>query len=261
MEAADTYFPSIHADKAGELIKLTCFISEDLKGITKTISGLDDQAVRYIVGASRYGENSALSGIGVIVSVNNPHFSGRSYGLALALADKILRYGKAQNNGRIIATGLVEPDGCGRVDGIQSLNNKLRLIVDHVRSGDSIWFPQVNLDTNDKEQQQLLRDIRAAGANLHAISHVNQGEGLLWPETTKVNEEPARQPKVAKRQWLLATGLLLVLLVASLLLLKPQMQHLWKAPVASEPMEIEPGVRQQQVSRQTENQETPVPLS
>lgn len=217
-EAVEIHFPSVHGDDAGDLIKLVCFANSDLKGMVKTTSGIDDDAARNIIGAARCGENHASLGTGVIVSVSTPFFSGRSYGLALALADKLLRYGAPTGNGRLIATGLIEPDGQGRVDAIDSFEAKLHYLLLNTRSGDRFFFPRANLDPQDEEQRQLLQQLRQSGVRWDALGHICEALPLLQPsgspaETTpEVTTHKGFQPIHAIL--ILAAGLALLLSLA-----------------------------------------------
>ena len=213
-DAVEVYFPSVHDEHAGELVKLTCLASHHLKGIAKAVNGMEDQAVQHIIGASRYGEKGSTVGTGIIVSVSTPYFSGRSYGLALALADKMLRLGRTAGGGRVIATGIIEPDGRGRIDGVDQLTAKLRLIADNLRAGDSIWFPKDSLNPRNKEQQPLLRTIENKGGSYHAIEQVNDAQGAIWGAVAKTTPDRPTPVHHGKQDQTLLLGGLALLLVA-----------------------------------------------
>lgn len=74
-------------------------------------------------------------------------FSGRSYGLTLALADKRARYcsNHAFSYGRLIAAGLMTEDGCGRIGEVDSLHDSLVATAAEALSGDLIVLPGANL--------------------------------------------------------------------------------------------------------------------
>lgn len=177
----DAFFPCVHGHDTGELVRLQAFVAPSLKATIKITSpAIDDTAAQQVVGASRFAERDGRSALGVIASVSNPSFSGNSYQLTLAITDKLARYGWARAAVPLIATGRLPTDGCGRVERIDALETKLRLILREA-SDDSIFvFPADNCERLSASEKALLEQIEARGVACQAISHIDELEGQLW---------------------------------------------------------------------------------
>ena len=108
----------------------------------------DDREVEHILADARFGETIGTEiTLPVWIRFMPQQFGGRSYGLALALADKRARYcsNHAFANGRLIATGLMTEDGCGRIGEVDSLRDSLVATAAEALSGDLIVLPRANL--------------------------------------------------------------------------------------------------------------------
>jgi len=178
-------FPCVHGSAQGELVTITCFQSRDLKGPIQMTSDIDGQSVRQIIGASRYCETDGRAAFGVIANLNNPLFSGQSYGLALALADKIARFGPAGKWSEIYATGSIPPDGCGAVGKINELKKKIKLIARQGRPNSIFIFPLENLDA---EIEKAVVPLKNKGIHYIYIHHIKELNGILWDEKAEKNE-------------------------------------------------------------------------
>ncbi len=178
-------FPCVHGSTMGELVTISCFRSQDLKGPIQMTSAIDGQSVKRIVGASRYHETDNRAAYGVIASLNNPLFSGQSYGLALALADKIARFGPAGKWTEIYATGTIPPDGCGAVGRINGLGKKIGLICSQGKPNSIFVFPSKNLDADIEKRLVLLKK---KGIHFIHVHHIKELQGILWDEQTGKNE-------------------------------------------------------------------------
>ena len=217
-DAVTVYFPSVHGEAAGELIRLICFADDNLRGIVQSARGISNESARNILGASRYGESTSQS---LMLNVSNPLFSGRSYGLALALADKILRKGNLHDSGRIIATGLIEPDGCGRITAVDAFDAKLGLLKNEGKKGDVFVFPAGNLKPNDAVQRRLLQQLKDSGIELVSLEHVSGGEARLWPAFQGDDESAVDAQEIIKtwnRRSVFAAALFLALAVVAALM-------------------------------------------
>ena len=89
-DTVQVFFPCVHGEASGQLVTVSCFQANELKGVIKVVSGIDDETARRIIGATRYSETHNRAASGVIAFFSNPLFGGESYGLALALADKMI---------------------------------------------------------------------------------------------------------------------------------------------------------------------------
>ncbi len=190
----DAFFPCVHGHDTGEMVQLQAFAASKLKATIKITSpAIDDTAAQHVVGASRFGERDSKSALGVIASVSNPSFSGNSYQLTLAITDKLARYGWARVAAPLIATGRIPTNGCGRVESIDGLETKLRLILRDASPGSIFVFPAANQQVLSSAELGLLEEIEARDIMWQAISHIDELEGQLWnsPESaTAPTSEP-----------------------------------------------------------------------
>lgn len=172
-------FPCVHGINAGEIIKITCFQADELKGTIKTLSGIEEVSATNIIGATRHGENNSAAAKGVMATVSNPNFSGRSYGLALAIADKLARYQRCPGINQLFATGRIEPDGCGDISPIDGLKEKTELVIERVKKGDMFVFP-AQIEDADIQLRKLLKELADKGATSLSVSNMNQLNEVLW---------------------------------------------------------------------------------
>lgn len=176
------FFPCVHGSAKGKLIQITCFSADELKGPIKVVSGVDDDTARRIIGASRYGESDDRAASGVISHFSNPLFTGESYGLALAIADKIVRQGEISSGSQIYATGSIPADGCGAVDSVKDLLKKIQLVKKYAPKSSIFILPKNNLKGLFLEVWQELDQLEECGIEWRAIDNVNDLEGVLWSE-------------------------------------------------------------------------------
>ncbi|WP_203070564.1 hypothetical protein [Falsiroseomonas ponticola] len=113
----------------------------------------------------------ALSGSG--------DFEGRSYELALALADRLLLAGAAGGR-RLHATGTIPPGRGGQVGAVEELGTKLVFLAEAVcAAGDVLFFPLANLRALNAEGHAAIARARQAGVLVHAIGHIEEAS-FLW---------------------------------------------------------------------------------
>ncbi len=178
-DAVKVYFPCIHAGSTGDILSITCFKSEELKGIVKVVLGIDDEAARTIIGAGRHGERGPEVGKGVMMLFSNPLFSGRSYGLSMVVADKLARYRKITAATKIYATGEIPVDGCGRVDPVDGFTEKLHLLKTTLSPGSLLILPQANV-ANSEQNRAIIKQLTDLGVECIDIAHVDELERVVW---------------------------------------------------------------------------------
>lgn len=122
-------------------------------------------------------------------------FSGRSYGLALALADKLARYCRQEEpqDRRVFATGIVVEDGSGRIGGVEAFDGKLAVIAREARSGDVVVVPQANLDHASCDAREMLARFEKTGVVCRGADHLDQLGDLHGASTAdlRVTASPA----------------------------------------------------------------------
>ncbi len=191
-DSIKVYFPCIHAGSKGDILSVTCFKSEELKGIVKVVLGVDDETAKTIIGAGRHGERGAAVGEGVMMLFSNPFFSGRSCGLSMVVADKLARYGKATTVTKIYATGEIPVDGCGRVDPVDGCTEKLHLLKEMLSPGSLLLLPQANVSSSE-QNRALIKKLKELGVKCIGISHVDELNGVVWKSDSPLLAEDKLQ--------------------------------------------------------------------
>jgi len=215
MITAHVYFPCIHGDHNGDLNKLTCFVSSELRSLIKVASGMDDKIAENIIGASRYNENTSEAVQSVFVRVSNPNFTGRSYELALAIADKLCRYGFDENS-QYFASGCIEANGCGSVSEVDGTRQKIQLIAKIAKKGDWVFFPIENQKKLTQSEAEQIQNMRATGIHvtfLESMDFFNQPN--KHNDSSKLFKSPILGGKVRfNRATLKRISVLLILILS-----------------------------------------------
>ena len=164
------YFPCIHGLSNGQLVAINCFQSEELKSTIKVVTGVDEEIACRIIGASRFNESDSRAGVGVMALFSSPFFHGESYGLALAAADKLVRFNSAKQWTEIYATGAIPADGCGRVDAVNGFAEKLDLLLKLAKPDSLFLYPKNNLSPSFDIIQEKLTLLQGKGIECIAIT-------------------------------------------------------------------------------------------
>ncbi|NJN48330.1 MAG: hypothetical protein HC808_19715 [Candidatus Competibacteraceae bacterium] len=99
-------------------------------------------SIKEILGHSRSDEDPTTLDIDVVVRFSDPRFDGQSYGLALALADKLARFGNPTPYHRIVATGVLTHERV--ICRVEGFAEKLKAIAEHCNSEALFIFPKEN---------------------------------------------------------------------------------------------------------------------
>ena len=187
-ETVTVSFPCVHGTVRGDLVRITCFCSNELKGAIKVVSAIDEEIAKRIIGATRHGESSPAAAHGVIALFSNPMFGGESYGLALAICDKIARLETAEQLTQIIATGRIPHDGCGKIKHIGGFIEKLNAVAASAANGAIFIFPRDNLDDAEEEIGPALENLEKRGIQWRAIKHIDELDGVLWSSSQSFDD-------------------------------------------------------------------------
>jgi len=160
----------------------------------------DEQEVERILADARSDETAGAEiGIPICVRFMPRDFSGQSYGLALALADKLTRYQIDDESlgGQLFATGVIEENGSGKIGKVDQFEDKVFALVEKVQANDVLILPKANIDEATPRATELLNLLIETGATWEAVEHLNDVE-KLWrraqsPLTTK--EDHSSQDK------------------------------------------------------------------
>ena len=201
---AVVYFPLVGSDGDG-LGSLECMPWGEAGGRRFMVSHPRfNTEVEQILADSRFNETAGHSEDCVRVRFAPSDFGGGSYGLALAIADKMARFGAT---GQLVyATGRIAADGHGAVGAIDHFEAKLMLIENCLRSGDVFAFPQQNLDQLSAEARRSLALLGArSGVHYRPVSHIDELNDIFTlPEPDATPRHP--RPRRRRDAWLAATG-------------------------------------------------------
>lgn len=150
---------------------------------------------KLVIDNARYGEHKPTVDVDVVVHFANNDFDGESFGLALALADKLARYGAAGQTGRVVATGVVGPQG--EVTAVGAFLAKVTYLARVLQSGDLFVYPTGNPATTEMTGCEALQRMQNKGIILRAVEHIAQlsdlwniGVALSSPERVAASQAP-----------------------------------------------------------------------
>jgi hypothetical protein len=131
---------------------------------------------------ARADDDAARRLDGVTVVFGGDRFSGRSYGLALAIADQRARTTGAPDS-PVIATGVIPARGRGVIAAVEGFAAKSEAVLDHVATSTvapTFAFPRENWDTAPPELRARLELAQSSGA-LTLLPCANVGDAArLW---------------------------------------------------------------------------------
>jgi hypothetical protein len=126
-------------------------------------------AVRQALAGARHFDGRGLGRWRTTVRFSADVFAGRSYELALVLADRIARGREFLPRARLLATGCSDAWHAGRVDAVDGLAPKCALLLREAGPGDRIVLPhawRAGLPAGFAEE------IRARGASVACVERI-----------------------------------------------------------------------------------------
>jgi hypothetical protein len=126
-------------------------------------------AVRQALQGARHFDGRGLGRWRTTVRFGQPHFQGRSWELALVLADRVARGREFLPRGRLIASGCSDAWHAGRVDTVEALAPKCALLLREAQAGDRILLPQT---WRDGLPDGFAGQLRALGASLACVERI-----------------------------------------------------------------------------------------
>jgi len=126
-------------------------------------------AVRQVLSGARHFDGRALGRWRSVVRFSAGEFAGRSWELALVMADRLARGRDFVPRGRLIASGCSSAWHAGRVDTVDGVNPKCALLLREAGPGDRILLPrawQEQLPAGFAEQ------LRMQGASLACVERI-----------------------------------------------------------------------------------------
>ena len=126
-------------------------------------------AVRQVLCGARHYDGRALGRWRTLVRFDAASFAGRSWELALVMADRLARGRDFVPRGRLIASGCSDAWHAGRVDTVEGVEAKCALLLREAAPGDRILLPRA-------WQEQLpagwLEALRAQGASAVCVERI-----------------------------------------------------------------------------------------
>jgi len=156
------------------MARVSCFTASEVRGAIKVVSGIDDDTAARIIGASRHSESSEQVALGVIALFDLQLFAGESYGLALAIADKMARYRDGVYTDNVYATGYIPLDGCGDVAAVDDFEEKLTIMEREGCQTGMFVFPSENLRRAGRSARNTLNRFEESGLTCLPVDHVNE---------------------------------------------------------------------------------------
>jgi uncharacterized protein YegL len=130
------------------------------------------ERAKIVIDNARYGEHTPFVDMDVVVHFANNDFDGVSFGLALALADKQARHGRAGQTGRLVATRVVGPQG--GITAVDAFGVKLAHVEAVLGAGDVFVYPRHNVAPTDTALQAALQRLHSRGIVLHPVEQMWQ---------------------------------------------------------------------------------------
>lgn len=126
-------------------------------------------AVRQALCGARHFDGRGLGRWRTVVRFEEARLAGRSYELALVMADRLARGREFPPSGRIVASGMSSGWHAGQVDTVDGIGPKTALILREAVEGDRVLLPkawEAELDTG------FSLGLRERGASLSCISRI-----------------------------------------------------------------------------------------
>jgi hypothetical protein len=184
VSTARAWFP-LHAGGAADSL---CWVEVGVYPVQGASEALDDEqtiavpgqdaarqlGVRQALAAARHFDAGHRPGQGGVrwrttVRFGQPHFQGRSFELALVLADRIARGREFLPRGRLIASGQSDAWHAGRVDTVEGIAPKCALLLREAAPGDRILLPQA---WQAALQGGFAQQVRALGASMACVERI-----------------------------------------------------------------------------------------
>lgn len=175
---SDILFPIVGCNGAHiATVRCDCLNAKDYPAGRALVLARDEREIERILADARSNEpTGAEIATPIWVRFMPQQFTGKSYGLALALADKRARYRPASQdkNVRLFATGLIIEDGFGRIGKVSSFEKKLRAIADAAEPGDIVILAKGNVDDASPGERAFLDQLSEKGANCRVADRLDE---------------------------------------------------------------------------------------
>jgi hypothetical protein len=180
VSAARAWFP-LHSGEAGSLGWVEVSVhplarpaGQDALEEEQTIAAPDQDAarqlaVRQVLCGARHYDGRALGRWRTAVRFGADSFSGRSWELALVMADRLARGRDFVPRGRLVASGCSDAWHAGRVDTVDGSAAKCALLLREAGPGDRILLPRA---WQDQLPDGFAEQLRVQGASVACVERI-----------------------------------------------------------------------------------------
>jgi len=175
--------------------------------------------VKYLLGHGRHDEGIDTVDIDVVVQFDDDNFEGQSFGLALALADKLARFSDSTGGSTVCGTGIVANKG--RIEAVEHFSAKVAQAELSLAQGDIFVFPK----SNEENDPSGLRRLAGQGVHVIGVHSLNDLMRLWGRKTGGASQSPESSVKCVNDWMWIVFGALVgfsSVLGASLLLIYAQ---------------------------------------
>jgi hypothetical protein len=180
VSSARAWFPLHSGDEGGmgwvevSVHPLARLAGQDAVEEEQTIAAPDQDAarqlaVRQVLSGARHFDGRALGRWRSVVRFSAGEFSGRSWELALVMADRLARGREFVPRGRLIASGCSAAWHAGRVDTVEGVNPKCALLLREAGPGDRILLPRA---WQEQLPDGFAERLRMQGASLACVERI-----------------------------------------------------------------------------------------
>ena len=180
VSTARAWFP-LHSGEAGSLAWVEVSVhplaghgGQEMPEEEQTIAAPDQDAarqlaVRQVLAGARHYDGRALGRWRSVVRFGADAFAGRSWELALVMADRLARGREFVPRGRLIASGCSGAWHAGRVDEVEGLVPKCALLLREAGPGDRILLPRA---WQERLPAGVAEQLRMQGASLACVERI-----------------------------------------------------------------------------------------
>lgn len=180
VSTARAWFP-LHSGEAGKLAwvevsvhPLAGHAGPEALEEEQTIAAPDQDAarqlaVRQTLGGARHYDGRALGRWRTVVRFGAEAFAGRSWELALVMADRLARGREFVPRGRLIASGCSGAWHAGRVEEVDGVEAKCALLLREAGPGDRILLPRA---WQERLPEGFAEQLRAQGASVACVERI-----------------------------------------------------------------------------------------
>jgi hypothetical protein len=126
-------------------------------------------AVRQVLCGARHFDGRALGRWRSVVRFGAEDFAGRSWELALVMADRLARGREFVPRGRLIASGASSAWHAGRVDAVEGVEAKCALLLREAGPGDRVLLPRA---WQEQLPDGFAEQLRLQGASLACVERI-----------------------------------------------------------------------------------------